>query len=351
MRAALLLLIASAVQAQPFIGNEVVWRTPSPAATYSPSPQAARIEPDGDGYVVAWSEVEDGVSRAYAGRLDGAGRLETVGVHTAGVADAPAIASFGGRYIVAWVEPGAVDARPSLVIGALDRDFKLIGARPLGLTSSPPIVRTEVVRAYVASGNFLYEVDVDGAPLVVYDVPHPLDDMAAAGDQLGYVFHSKTPLNVVGFTWLYRLTTGRLLSPIDLPAAVASNGSSFLVIWNEASPRRLDGSLFGTSFKPFTISTRVGTAIDKLEQPQAAWDGSRWLVVWPRGDTIEAAVIGADLSVKPFTLSARGRRPAVASGKPGRFVVTYEIVDPSERRLSSRIIDFNPLVEHGRAVR
>ena len=350
MRAALLLLIASAVQAQPFIGPEVVWRTTSPAATFSPSPQAARIQPDGDGYVVAWSEVEDGTSRAYAGRLDGAGRLATVGVHTAGAADAPAIASFGGHYIVAWIEPGAVDARPSLVIGALDRDFKLIAARPMGLTSGRPVVRTEAVRAYVASGNFMYEVDVDGAPLVVFDIPQPVDDMAAAGDQLGYVFHSRTPLSTVGFTWLFRLTTGRLLAPIDLPAAVASNGSSFLVIWNELSPLRLNGSLFGTSFKPFTISSRVGQTNAKLEQPQAAWDGTRWLVVWPTGDAIEAAAIGADLSVKPFTLSLRGRRPAIASGKPGRFVVTYEIVDDSERRLVSRVVDFNP-PEHGRAVR
>src|SRR5947208_1521737 len=66
----LFLLVAAIAQAQPAVGPEVVWRTTSPAATLFPAPQAARIAPDRGGFVAAWSEVEDGVSRAYAGRLD-----------------------------------------------------------------------------------------------------------------------------------------------------------------------------------------------------------------------------------------------------------------------------------------
>src|SRR5262249_7814970 len=144
MRAALLLLVAATLQAQPFIGPEVRWRTTSAAPTYRPAPQAARMAPDGDGFVVAWSEVEDGASRAYAGRMDGAGHLTGVGVRTIGTADAAVIVPFGNRYIAAWEEPEPGDARPTVISATLDRNFNLLSAHSIGLTSTPPFIRTSV---------------------------------------------------------------------------------------------------------------------------------------------------------------------------------------------------------------
>jgi hypothetical protein len=354
MRAvAAFLLFTAAAQAQPIIGPEVIWRTTSPAPTFQPSPQAARIEPDGDGFVVAWNEVDDGVSRAYAGRMDAGGRLIAPGVHTDGAAGAVSIAPFGDRYLAAWLEPDPSDARPLLVTAALDREFHLLGARVIGLTSGPPIVRTMSSMPYIASGGFLYEVDRDGAPVVVYDIPRPIDDVATFDGQVGYVFHTSSFIYNVGITWLYRLTTGTI-APFpgnDSPAAIASNGNSnFLVVWTENRPRAMKGSLFGTTFKPFVISTRV-TQFDRLSQPQVAWDGVRWVVVWANDNSMEGAVIGPDLAVTPFTVSSGGVHPAIASARPGRFIVTYEIVGFDQRRLASRIIDFTPPPDRGRAVR
>lgn len=368
-----LLLIAAAAQAQPLVTAEVVWRKTSPAATYRPAPQAARATADGSGFVVAWSEVEDGLSRGYAGRLDAGGRLVAIGVRTAGAADAPSVAPFGDRYIAAWLEPDSYDSRPMLVTGALDRDFKLLSARPIGLTVTSPLVRTTSSRAYVGSGNFLYEVDKSGAALTVYDMPRPVDDIATAGSQVGYVLHApgtsvslcswcgtppRSPVPgtayVLTFTWLYKLTAQTTLPfKSGAPAAISSNGSEFLVVWSEYAPNNvIKASLFGSSFKPFLVSARGPFWFDAVTQPQVAWDGRRWLAVWARGDSIEGAVIAPELTVTPFTVSARGVRPAIVASKEGRFLVTYEVVDFAERRLASRLIDFGPPpAERGRAAR
>jgi len=369
----LALLIAASAQGQPIVTGEVVWRKTSPATTYRPAPQAARLAADRGEFVVAWSEFEDGLSRAYAGRLDPSGHLVTVGVRTSGAADAPSVAPFGDRYIAAWLEPDAYDGRPMLLTGALDRDFKLLSARPIGLTVSSPLVRTTSSRAYVVSGNFLYEVDKTGAPINVYDTPRPVDDIATAGSHVGYVLHAAgtsaslcswcqphpppppptpSPTYVLTFTWLYKLTAQTALPfKSEAPAAISSNGSEFLVVWPEFAPNSaVKASLFGASFKPFLVSARGPFLFDAVTQPQVAWDGMRWVAVWARGDSIEGAVIAPDLAVTPFTISARGQRPAIATAKPGRFMVTYEVVDLTERRLASRLIELG-LLPRERAVR
>ena len=362
------LLIATIAQAQPFVSEELVWRTPSPASTYRMVPRAAPVEADGDGFLVTWSEVEGGVSRAYAGRLDARGRLERVGVRTTGTADAAAIAPLGDRYIAAWREPNSTGGN-ILVTAALDRELGVLSARPIpspGL-SAPVIVRTSGGRAYVGSGNFLYEVDRDGAPIRVYDVLRPLDDVAVAGDEVGYVLHSFThtpkfcgffncsrPFDTydLSFTWLYHSTSAmstRLAA--DAPAAVGTNGQTFLVVWFEA--RLVQAAFLGSGFDhPFTLSTHGVAAPGPLDQPQIAWDGAQWLVVWRADTGIEAAALTpTPSSLTAFKISPRGYRPAVAAAKEGRFVVTYEDYGFEGRRLASRVIDFAPQGGRGRAVR
>jgi hypothetical protein len=368
MRIALLLLFAVAAQAQPSVGPEVVWRAALPLATYRPVPPAARVTADGDGYVVAWSEVENGISRAYAARLNAAGQMAAIGVRTIGVADAPAISPFGDRYIAAWLEPDPVDKRPTLFTAALDRNFKLVTSTRIGLTTGPPVVRTTPSRAWIGSGNMLYEVDRGGGPIAFFDLPRPLDDLAVSGNDAGYVHHESTvsifivcpngcslppplPHYALTFTWLYRLTaSARMQFDSKAPAALASNGDAFLVVWAESKPIALKGALFGTSFKPFVISANAQRTFDELTQPQVAWDGQRWVVVWDGDAGVQGAVIAPDLTVTPFKVSAEGSRPAIASPKGGRFLVTYEVL-AGERRLVSRVVDFTPPGQRERVVR
>jgi hypothetical protein len=359
---ALLFLLAATAQAQPIVGNEVVWRTTSAAVTYKPALQAARIAADGSGFVVAWSEVEDGVSRAYAGRLDGLGRLATIGVHTTGAADAVSIAPFRDRYIAAWVEPSSTDARPMLVTAALDRGFQLLSSRFVAVTNGTPLVRTTPTRAYVGSGTLLYEVDGGAAPIRAYDHPRTLDDLTTAGEEVAFVEHSiavalglcgisgvcspgPTPKYSIGFVWLFHLSAGLTL-PIQIDSLVAvsaGNDDHFLVMWAEyGTGTSVKASLFGSAFQPFVVSPHGPAAADGVIQPQIAWDGKRWVAVWTRGGAIEGAVITPSLNIIPLSISARGTRPAIATARQGRFLVTYEVVDAGQRRLASRVIELEP---------
>jgi len=340
--------------------------------TFKPAPQAARVSADGDGFLVAWSEVDqDGIAHGYAGRMNAAGQLTTIGVRTSGVADAPAVARFGDRYIAAWLEPEP-DGRPMLVTGALDRDFKVVAARPIGLTSGPPIVRATETRAYVGSGNFLYEVDRDAAPVTVYDLPQPIDDLTVMGNDVGYVHHDTAvtafpcilgcghypiipkppvPRYYLTFTRLYWLTTtASLIFDSRAPSAVASGGDEFLVVFADSAMLSIKGAIVGSTIEPFLISPKGQRRFDAQTQPQAAWDGTRWVAVWDSGLGIEGAVIAPDHNVTPFNISAEGARPSIAASKPGRFLITYETTSAG-RKLVSRLIDFTSPNQRERVIR
>src|SRR6266850_2377148 len=189
---ALLFLAATTAQAQPIVGDEVVWWITSPVTTYKPVPQAARVAADGYTLLVTWSEVADGVSRVCAGRLDGAGHLMLVGVCSSGTADAATIVPFGDRYLAAWLEPEMGKTRPLLVTASLDRNVELLSSHVIGSTDGPPIVRAGRSRAFVGSGSSLHELDANAAATHTYEAGSVIDDVGAAGDQVGYVVHSLT---------------------------------------------------------------------------------------------------------------------------------------------------------------
>jgi hypothetical protein len=363
-----LLLLAATAQAQPIVGNEVVWRTTPPAATFKPAAQAARLSADGDALLVTWSEVAGGVSHVCAGRLDGTGHLLSVGVCSSGTADAVTIAPFGDRYLAAWLEPGSTTMpRPLLVTAALDRGFKVLSSRVIGSTDGAPIVRCQRSRAFVGSGTSLYELDADGAAVNTYPAGGVIDDVGAAGEQVGYVVHQVThfPAFCYGliscnpafdryaltFTWVFTLTNG---ITYDSPSSnalpgVGANGAGFLVAWFEPI-RMVKAAFFQSTFDTLLVGSRGPDTLDPNVQPQVAWDGARWLVVWSIGDGIEGSAVSPDRTVTTFTISAHGARPAVAAVTRGQFVVTYEVVDGSERRLASRVIELEPF-SRGRAVR
>lgn len=374
--APLFLLLAATATAQPqvVVGSEVVWRATSPAATFYPAPQAAPVAADRAGYVVAWSEVQDGVSRAFAGRLDGAGRLATVGVRTAGTADAASIVPFAGRYIAAWLEPEVPDQRPLLVTAALDRDFTLLSAHDLGLSLGPPIVRATGSRVLLNSKSRLYELNGDAAVINQFYATRAIDDFAVVGDQFGYVTHSLESVHcpsvsffcrygnyintyTVGFTWVYRFVAGQTWTvnsggpPAgDAPTAVGMSGDQYLIVYFDPNAQAVK-ALHGRSPEtPLLLSTRI-PALGPMTQAQVAWDGRRWLAVWGGNQSVEAAVVNGDGTFSAFTISGEGWRPAVTAASPGRFLVTYETYAAPHRRLASRVITFSDFTQRERAVR
>jgi len=353
MRFLALLLLAVSSQAQPLVTNEVVWRVMSNATPYGPTAQAAAVVADRGGFAGAWSEVLDGTSHAHGGHLDLTGHLTSAGGSTSGAAGAVSVAPFGDRYLAAWLEPEPTDGRPVLVTAALDSDFHLIASRSLGLTISPLRLRTTASRAWLAAGNLLYELDKDAAPVTIFPDPRPIDDVAAAGDEVGYVTHIRKHIitffgppfdtYTVNFTWLFHQSaTSEFRFFSNAPPGIGTNGEEFLIVYFDLG-HGLRGILRGAQIRNLLLSTRIPQALDDpLTQPQAAWDGKRWLVVWSYGDGLEAAAIERDLTITPFTLTFYGSHPAIAASKEGRFIVTYERIDNGARNLAARFVEFPP---------
>ena len=336
------LLLAAA----PFVGPEVTWRVTSPQTTYFPAPRAAPVAADGAGYAVAWSEVAGGISCACAGTLTASGHIDRVGVCTSGTADSSAIIPYGDGYVAAWIEPESV-----LVTGALDRDFKLRSSQRLSLATSAPEFHVGGARVFLAMKNVLYELDAGGAPRGVTGLD--ADAIAASKEQVGYVNHSRQPAAFRSpghavVKWVYSIQ----FAPVggapslfqfggdddDVAVAIGASDHGFLVLWTQWGG--LAASFFGSGFvRQVFVSAHAAGAIS---QPQVAWDGTRWVVVWSDGLGVHAAAVAPDLSATPFEISEGGARPAIIASSPGRFLVTYEVVGSEQRRLVSRVVDFNP---------
>jgi hypothetical protein len=78
--------------------------------------------------------------------------------------------------------------------------------------------------------------------------------------------------------------------------------------------------------------------------PQVAWDGSRFLVVYrSSGTDIRAVTIQDGKANPPFVIaSGDARRATVINAGPDRFLVAYEVRSPSGSQLAGRFITFPP---------
>jgi hypothetical protein len=356
MLAPLLLVVA------PLVGPEVTWRVTSAEPTYFPAQQAAPVAADGAGYAAAWSEVAGGISRACAGTLTASGHIDRVGVCTSGTADASAIVPFGDGYVAAWLEPEPGDARPNLVTGALDRDFHLRDSQAAGLAASAPEFHAGASRLWLFTTDSLYELDAAGAVLSSTRLNDRPEELTVSGDQIGYVSHSREPALFRSpghglVKWVYSVQFTRFggaaslfqfgADDPDVVVGTGANDAGFLVLWTQWGG--LAASFFGPGFaRQVFVSTSVPSTISP---PQVAWDGTRWVAVWSDTMGVHAAAITPNLEATSFEIAAGGGRPAIVTSSPGRFLVTYEVVAFGQRRLVSRVIDFNPPSPRMRVVR
>lgn len=348
--AALLLAVA------PMMSDELVWRTMPPATPSVASPRAVSIAVDGDGFIAAWEEG----GKVYAGALDARGR-PTGAMRAIGAGFGPSIAPAGGRFLAVWFDP-TNSAGTVLLTAALDRNLNVLDTHLVPLRASPPVLRPP----FVASGSMLYELDVDGAPVkVVLEASKPIDDFVWS-PEVAYVSHTTTrsptmcgfagcfpPFDTyaLSFTWLNRATNGwswRFTG--DSPATICANGDAFLIVYLSSTLGARAIAIRGAEVREIALPGPL-PRYDAAAQAQVAWDGARWVVVWPVFAGIIGVTIDPDLIVTPFAVNDRGTRPALAVSSPGRLLLTYEVVDPQSRRFASRIIDFNPPARRERAVR
>ena len=197
--------------------------------------------------------------------------------------------------------------------------------------------------------------DEDGRALVGTDTSNDQNPLLARGRD-----------GTASLVWLRGSGVSRTLAPQGTPVGdlvsitrapivqecpdVAAGQGQYLVTWQE--PSTVPGyELFAQRYRP--DGTRVGPVITlsaapaSVYCPVAAWNGSRWLVVWTDGRSgsqdVYGTVVSADGSVDPAggsVISAEAgaqRRPAVAGTGSGWVVAWGDFRNGNEDIYAARI--------------
>jgi hypothetical protein len=393
-----LLLIAAAASAQVLVGDEIVSDPLRPrlAPVLPLAAPAVSLAKDRTGIAIAWTMANGSGSgdRVYVARLDEEG-------HVAGVAREmptgqthqiyPSIAAApdGNGFVVAWLEidganPSAARAVFSRLDAALTPSTPVI-LFPSPLPNTPAVVRTSNAKTWISAGGFLWTIDAGGAldgpfgGLVVArdmtiagGVPHlagsrPVKSSSytcqpgcavPGGPFNGYCrddcrnYGTDTEID---FAAPPAVTVSKTVHYVtDAQPALASNGADVVVVWflgtqanggdvvftrvPPSSSANLDAGKVLTSFPADTGQTR----------PDIAVDGARYVVAWrvrtsAGNHDVAGVVIDADDKLTPLAIAttpADESDPAILAVGGGTFLVGYEKVTGTERRLAGRFITF-----------
>ena len=398
MRAPLLsfvVCLAVSASGQPIIGPEI---TSAPTARlFHPNiaVPAVAMAKDQKSVVIAWSEPNgDGHATIRVSRLDAGGHAvgtihELPRVSATEDAVGPTIAALpsGRGFTVAWLE------HASAVYTQLDADLNAFPPATL----SPPFVddvTPVIVRAgketWITAQNRLWLVDDFGSIRAQYFyVGGPASDMTAAGDlpqivtgqrgsvldnnacgcaRFGSGFVSICPCPVYRSTYALQFIT--LFSaaqsiPFDfdsmLQPAVLNDGREILIAWFRGSEAG-GGEVVLTHVDPAAPASfkappqTIGTfALDAgMTRPGIATDGDRTLVVWRNvapgnAHDIAGALIDRDGKVTPLSIAASPDDeidPSVIAIEPGLFLVAYEKIGATDRRIAGRFVIIPPGRRH-----
>jgi hypothetical protein len=324
-------------------------------------------------------------------RLDGHATAAIPLPFTAGaVSENATVATNGRDFLVAWWQ---------LVVGGLelralhvDANGKPLDLAPLSLvpTESPrqddggiPAVAWTGSEYLVGTSLRLWHVTADGAHVAAYDADlnfvegftysTAVDQIAMIGDTPMIVLHRLyTPggcfahaCTVPPFRYEVAIAAvGRGSCNSDLieknthTPSIACSRSECLAVWtqgNDAEPGTIVGWFVDPNGNPMTplpislggsshVSSRAGS-------PQVAWDGERFLVIWPDSllgtDTdIIGTYVEPDHTIDPpFTITATPRderRPFITAAGTGRVLVGYEIAEGSTSRIAGRFVSLHP---------
>jgi hypothetical protein len=129
---------------------------------------------------------------------------------------------------------------------------------------------------------------------------------------------------------LYLTITGQIFQP-----SVASNGTKALAVWQHKvnGVMGIYGRIVGANGSGQSTEITIAATTKNLFNPDVAWTGKKWLVVWQTefsatDDDIDAAfvqpngTVGAPIQVDHGL--AESLLPAVASGTDGTSVVVWE---------------------------
>lgn len=363
----------------------------SPEITSLPTPPishlgiavpAVAMAQDRDGIAIAWtSQGNDGFYSIDVARIDrhgyvaGAIREMPRASVTSGAA-APSIAALpsGHGFTIAWLE------NPNAVYCQVDAQLEPLSPSRVFTTQktiAPVIVRSGK-ETWLTTGGVTGRLAGDGTVAARYDSGFPASDVDASGDLLRIVashrittvddsqcgctrvgagpFRGLCPCPI--YQYSYGLDFVSLFSfaqstafPFDsqLQPAVLDTGSETLIAWFRG-PENQGGDVVLTRDNLDHPPQSLGTFAPDLgpTRPDIASDGDHTVIVWRKAtsDTthdVVAAIVDAAGNVTQLTIAASAddeRDPSVMSIERGVFLIAYEKVSTSERRIAGRFLTF-----------
>ncbi|WP_437914999.1 hypothetical protein WME73_05625 [Sorangium sp. So ce302] len=272
----------------------------------------------GGASVLTWSAL--GAGGDHLRRVSGDGALgESVAVSSLHLSATPSVAGNGDGYLVTFVER----------------------------TAEEPFVYTASGRLLGASGS--------AGPVfpIVPSVGAESHAMPLRAGQDYLVAYSKAGLHLVPVSRTGDVGEGFLLSSASAAIAGATDGTDTLVVWTESAdgwPEGGDGPVHGRIYgtggwrsEAFLISpTSAGHAA------AVAWDGASYQVVWEEAEThrlrIRAVAPDGTPGMEALLVDDACNAPMLARGEDGRFLLSYDKLGPAARtrRVVSRLLSWEP---------
>ncbi|WP_437532809.1 hypothetical protein WME79_05395 [Sorangium sp. So ce726] len=280
---------------------------------------AIDLASNGDGAsVLTWSAL--GAGGDHLRRVSGDGALgESAAVSSLHLPATPSVAGNGDGYLVTFVER----------------------------TAEEPFV-------YTASGRLL-DASGSAGPVfpIVPSVGAESHAMPLHAGQDYLVAYLKAGLHLVPVSRTADVGEGFLLSSASAAIAGATGGTDTLVVWTESAdswPEPGDGPVHGRIYgtggwrgEAFLISpTSAGHAA------AVAWDGASYQVVWEEAEThrlrIRAVAPDGTLGMEALLVDDDCHAPVLARGEDGRFLLSYYKVGAAARtrRVVSRLLSWEP---------
>jgi len=362
---------------------------------------AVAVAKDDGGVAIAWTMSNGaGADRIYVARLNDAAQAGSVreiplSSPSATIHEAyPSLAAWpdGKGFVLAWLE---IDpATPKFARAAFCRlDAALTPSAPAVLletvlSRSPALARTKGDTAWISAGGFVWPLSKEGT------LGQPLAGIAASDMTVGtgvpqlvgsrpvqstsytcvpgcavrggpFNGFCREECHIYGpddyeldFTALFTSSASRVFKfNSEAKPAIASNGDDLLVTWfrgTQASGGDVVATRLRTPVQPgtFTASADVPLSIGSFysdsgeTRADIAADGDSYVVVWritnhPGDHDITGVMVDSQNRLTPLSIAtsaADERDPAVLALGSGTFLVAYEKVIGTERRIAGRFI-------------
>ncbi len=296
-----------------------------------------------------------------------------------GNAGLPVLAATATGFEIGWIEQSSNTTKG--VVCALDRQLVPMG-RPssLGTGGARVVLASSGIRVVAGYNGTLFDLAVDGTVVTTSPglvsaeslVISPSRAIEAGQSVVESTFYC-SPLSwyifgcpngmTPGMTApVYNTSSMSLLDagsgqiteyfnfPSNLGGAVDFDGESVLLVRYDGLPGyggsvsgiRISPDAYGSKHFPppsFALGTFPSQMRDSDAVPAIAHDGRQHLVVWQNGKAISGALINAGGRVTTLSIAQNGSLPNVIATAPGRFLVTYDLIDAAGRHLATRFID------------